>query len=136
MPQAVLGIQLDLGRFTHHGIYAFGHAAQLRSHLLTGAVFHQHTGEFFLHALGFFALGQQKIRLHLHQTGGHLDKFACTLHLVNRQAVYHRNVLVDQGHNLDVINIHFVFGDEVQQQVQRPLKIFQLKSNRLFHPAG
>ena len=123
-----------LGRtYQRHGL-AYGGvqvprtAAQFGGNLLAGAVLDQTAGQFSLHSLGFGTAGQQQGTFHLHEVRGHVDKLAGNFHAVVLQVADGGRVLVDEFHNVDIIEVHLIFAHEVQQQIKRAFKIFYFKS--------
>ena len=127
MPAQVGAVQLDLSRAAHRHKRGGGHFAQLGGHLAAGAVFDQLAGQLLFHALGLFASGQQQVAFHLHQTGGHFNEFAGNLHALGAQPVNDGGVLLNQLQNGNVVQVHLVFAYQIEQQVQRAVKLSQMK---------
>ena len=111
--QAVGGVQRNRHGRAHGKVDALAHGAQPGGHLFAQAVFHQHAGELFLHALGLFAFGHKEKRFHLHQPGGHFNELAGALHLFGAHTVHDGGVLVDELYNFNIGKAHLVFADKV-----------------------
>ena len=124
----VLGCAHQRHGLAHGGVQVAGAAAQLGGHLLASAVLNQAAGQFGLHTLGLGAAGQQQGTFHLHQMGGHVNELAGNLHAVILQVTDGGRVLVDEFHDVDIIEVHLIFAHQVQQQIKRAFKIFYFKS--------
>ena len=108
-----------------------GAAAQAGGHLLAGAVFDQAAGQLGFHPLGLRRAGQQQRAFHLYQVGGHVDELAGRIHPVPLYTADDRGVLVNQLHDVDVVQVHFIFAHQIQQQIQRAFEIFQFEGQCL-----
>ena len=60
--------------------------------------------------------------------GGHVNELAGNLHAVILQVADGGRVLVDEFHDVDIIEVHLIFAHQVQQQIKRAFKIFYFKS--------
>ena len=127
MAAGVFGSADQRHRLTGYGVQVTGTAAQLGGHLLAGAVLDQTPRQLCLHALGLGAARQQQRAFHLHQMRRHVDELAGNLHPVLLHFPDGSGVLLDQLHDVDIIEVHFIFAHQVQQQIQRALKIFYFK---------
>ena len=127
MAASVLGCAHQRHRLTRDGIQIPRTAAQLGGDLLAGAVLNQAAGQLGLHPLGLGAAGQQQRTFHLYEMGRHIDELAGNLHAVLLHFTNGGGVLLDQFHDVDIIEVHFIFAHEIQQQIKRAFKIFNFK---------
>ena len=71
-----------------------------------------------------YHFGQELATLNQHELAGHDHVFSRHFQPHSLQSRHISQVLLDDLGNRHIVNIHLVLGYEVQQQVQRPLKIF------------
>ena len=83
-------------------------AAKLCSNLFAGTVFDETACQFGLHAFRFGTAGQKQGAFHLDQMSRHINKFAGYIHPVPLHSCNGRGVLLDQLHDIDVIEVHFI----------------------------
>ena len=57
----------------------------------------------------------------------HINKLAGDVHTVLLQGADCLGVLVDEGHQIDVVEVHLIFADQIQQHIQRTFKILDFK---------
>ena len=114
MVQVVGGVELHLHGRAHEHRGGLGFFAQQRSHAAALVVLDQLAGELLLHALAFFAAGQQQVAFHLHQPRGHFNESTGGFRV--RVGLLHgAGVLIDQFQNGDVVQVHLMFGHKRQQ---------------------
>ena len=78
--------------------------------------------------------GQEHPGLDIHQMGGHGNKLTGYLQIQLLALVHPGQVLVQDQGDLDVLDLHFVFAQQVQNKVQRPHKVLQILGAVLDHP--
>ena len=114
-------------RLAHKGGNIPRTAAQLGGDLLAGAVLNQAPGQLGFHALGLGAAGQKQRAFHLDKMRRHINELAGDVHTVLLQGADCLGILVDEGHQVDVVEVHLIFADQIQQHIQRAFKILYLK---------
>ena len=77
--------------------------------------------------------GQEHPGLDIHQMGGHSHKLTGDFQVQLPAAVHPLQVLFQNQGDLDVLNLHLVFTEQVEDQVQRAGKILQIFRLRLDH---
>ena len=78
--------------------------------------------------------GQQHPGLDIDQVGGHGDKLAGHLQIQFLPLGHPLEVLVQDQSDLDVLDLHFVFIQQMEDQIQRTHKILQILGFHLDHP--
>ena len=99
--------------------------------LLEQAVFLKQPNEPLLGILFLFRLllelGQQRVGLDFQQSGRNIQEVARLLH-VNRVQLLHKfEILIGHFRDEDLLDVDLGLLNQVQQQVERPLKICQLE---------
>ncbi len=110
----------------HRGVQIPRTAAQLRRHLLAGAVLDQTAGQLRFHAFRFRAAWQQQGAFHLNQVRGHINEFAGDFQLIGLHGLDGGSILLNEFHDIDIIEVHFIFANQIEQQIQRTFKIIFL----------
>ena len=110
----------------HRGVQIPRTAAQLRRHLLAGAVLDQTAGQLRFHAFRFRAAWQQQGAFHLNQVRGHINEFAGDFQLIGLHGLDGSSILLNEFHDIDIIEVHFIFANQIEQQIQRTFKIIFL----------
>ena len=86
--------------------------AQQRRSLLAALVFQQLSHQLGAGVVLFLVAGQQAGGLDVHQPRSHLQKFAGDFHLVLLQGADIRHVLLQQGADVDIVNIDLMLGEQ------------------------
>ena len=84
--------------------------------------------------LPFLRIDRQKhFGLDIHQLSRHGYKIAGDLqiHFLHPAQLLH--ILLQNLSDGNIVNIHLIFGDQMKQQIQRPVKGLQMISQRTFH---
>ena len=81
-----------------------------------------------LFELGIF--GQQHARLDVDQGGGHVDELGAQLDVQLESALHVLEILLRDGGNGDVVDVDLLLADQVEQQVERPIVLLQVKIQR------
>ena len=76
-------------------------------------IFHKLLGQLFLKLFSLVVLGQKADRFKVDKTGCHFDKFARNVHILGIHRTDILNILVNKDGQLNVVNIQFVFGDQI-----------------------
>ena len=70
-----------------------------------------------------------------HEVGGHDDKFPRHLHIHQAHLLDIFEILLQNESDGNIVNIHFVFGDQREEKVKRAFKHLQLKA-QITHKNG
>ena len=100
---------------------------QTFSRQLTERILQHPALKLFFQSLGLFRLRQQITGLDIYEPGGHFEKIGCLLIVFDICSVDISKILLQQQAYLDVVNIQFVLGNKMEQQIQRPFKSLQLE---------
>ena len=64
--------------------------------------------------------------LHLNQVRGHINEFAGDFQLIGLHGLDGGSILLNEFHDIDIIEVHFIFANQIEQQIQRTFKIIFL----------
>ena len=78
--------------------------------------------------------GQERLRFNIQKIRGHGHKFARHVEINLFHSLYALHILVEHKGDRYIVNIDFVFGNELEQQVKRTLKHFQLEYGLVHTP--
>ena len=142
MDVAVLLVGLEGFRLLGEKVPAVGvPLVQLGDHLfdlqviLVALVGLQGGDELFHLAQGLLVVdGQEHPGLDIQQLGGHGDKLAGHLQVQLLALVHPGQVLVQNQGDLDVLDLHFIFAQQMENQVQRTCEVLQVLGPGLHHP--
>ncbi len=76
---------------------------------------------------------QQHFRLDLDQRGRHVDEFGGQFDIHRQRLLHEVEVLRRDLRDGDVVNVDLLLADQVEQQVERPIVMFQVKIERRGH---
>ena len=119
-------IILPFGRFDVDITTGFILFRKKRSRALESLVLEQHldqTRSRVLLVLVLLVLRQQHPGLDVHQLRRHCDEVTGNVQIHVLGLVQNRHVLLKDFRDGDIVNAHLVFGNQVQQQVERPVKV-------------
>lgn len=83
-------------------------------------------GQLRFHAFRFRAAWQQQGAFHLNQVRGHINEFAGDFQLIGLHGLDGGSILLNEFHDIDIIEVHFIFANQIEQQIQRTFKIIFL----------
>jgi hypothetical protein len=98
-------------------------------HLILQKAGHQLCPGILLLALLICLGRKQHPGLNIDQSGCHYQKLADQVQILGLHVVYIVQILLRYEHNGDIVDTHLVLLDEMEQKVQRPLKIVQFIGN-------
>ena len=124
-------LQLDRAADKDH--HCLSPLPQPRGHPAALLVLNELPGKLLLHPLTLFAAGQEQIAFHLHQMGRHLNERAGDLRVSRLCCFYRAGVLVNEGQDRNMVQVHLVLGHQCQQQLQRAIEIFEVERQFVGH---
>ena len=88
-------------------------------------------------ALRFFLLGfgQEHACLDVHEVGRHGDELAGDLHIHPLHFIQIGQILLQNGGDLDILDLYFIFAQQQEDDVQRAVKILQRLAFRVYDAA-
>ena len=142
MDVAVAPLGLKGLRLLHHQVPAIAIAAvQLRHHsldlqIVLAALVGLQSGDQLLHlAQGLLVLnGQQHPRFDKNQLGGHGDELAGYLQIHLLAFLHPDQILIQDQRDLNVPDLHLIFAQQVQDQIQGAYKVLPVLFFALHHP--
>jgi hypothetical protein len=74
----------------------------------------------------FVLNGQQHAGFDIHKVRRHGDKLTGNLQIKLLPLVHPLDVLVENEGNLDILDFHFIFAEQVQNQIQRAVEVLHV----------
>lgn len=66
----------------------------------------------------------------MNERGGHIDELGAQLDVQCQCALHVVQILLCDGGDGDVVNVDFLFTDQVEQEIERPVVLLQMKIQR------
>ena len=123
-------VRLDFFGRGGQQIESVGDFGQLAGHELAVGIFAQFAAQLVLQLFAFVIDRQERNGFDIDQTRRHFQKLTGDVHVFQLHLANVFNILIDQLRDHHIVDADLVFADQVQQQIERPLKHFGFILNR------